>query len=82
MKKMAPAAEGSRAAACRLAGRIAVVTGASSGIGQAIALRLVAEGATVNAVGRDKVRLDQLLAAAIATGATWPDDPCAGGSHR
>ena len=68
MKKLAPATEGSRAAACRLAGRIAVVTGASSGIGQAIALRLVAEGATVNAVGRDKVRLDQLLASAIATG--------------
>ena len=75
MKKMAPAAEGSRAAACRLAGRIAVVTGASSGIGQAIALRLVAEGATVNAVGRDKVRLDQLLAAATATGAPGRMNP-------
>lgn len=68
MKKLAPAAEGSRAAACRLAGRFAVVTGASSGIGQAIAFRLVAEGATVNAVGRDQVRLDQLSASAIATG--------------
>jgi NADP-dependent 3-hydroxy acid dehydrogenase YdfG len=62
------AAEGSRASACRLAGRHAVVTGASSGIGQAIALRLVAEGATVTAVGRDKVRLDQLFASAVATG--------------
>ena len=70
MKELAPtaAAEGSRAAPCRLAGRIAVVTGASGGIGQAIALRLVAEGATVNAVGRDKVRLDQLLASANAAG--------------
>lgn len=69
MKKLAQAAEGSRLAACRLAGRTAVVTGASSGIGQAIALRLVAEGVTVNAVGRDKVRLDQLLASGIAAGA-------------
>jgi NADP-dependent 3-hydroxy acid dehydrogenase YdfG len=68
MKKLVPAAEGSRAAVCRLTGRIAVVTGASSAIGQAIALRLVAEGATVNAVGRDKVRFDQLLASAIAAG--------------
>ena len=48
------ATEGSSTAPCRLAGRIAVVTGASSGIGRAIALRLVAEGATVNAVGRDR----------------------------
>ena len=68
MNKLASGAEGSRAAARRLAGRIAVVTGASSGIGQAIALRLVVEGATVNAVGRNKGRLDQLLASAIATG--------------
>jgi NADP-dependent 3-hydroxy acid dehydrogenase YdfG len=67
VKELSPAAEGSWAA-CRLAGRIGVATGASSGIGQAIAMRLVAEGATVNAVGRDKVRLGQLLASAIATG--------------
>ena len=38
------------------------MTGASSGIGRAIALRLVAEGANVTAVGRDKARLDELLA--------------------
>ncbi|MBL7487854.1 SDR family NAD(P)-dependent oxidoreductase [Frankia sp. AgB1.9] len=48
----------------RLAGRVAVVTGASSGIGRAVALRLVAEGAQVTAVGRDKSRLDALPAAA------------------
>ncbi|ADP78718.1 short-chain dehydrogenase/reductase SDR [Pseudofrankia inefficax] len=48
----------------RLAGRVAVVTGASSGIGRAVALRLVAEGARVTAVGRDKSRLDALPAAA------------------
>jgi len=48
----------------RLAGRVAVVTGASSGIGRAVALRLVAEGARVTAVGRDKTRLDALPTAA------------------
>jgi NADP-dependent 3-hydroxy acid dehydrogenase YdfG len=61
-------AEGSRPATYRLAGRTAVVTGASGGVGRAIALRLVAEGAMVTAVGRDKVRLDVLLATASTTG--------------
>jgi NADP-dependent 3-hydroxy acid dehydrogenase YdfG len=50
----------------RLRGRVAVVTGASSGVGCAIALRLVAEGATVVAVGRDKTRLEDLLPRAAA----------------
>jgi NADP-dependent 3-hydroxy acid dehydrogenase YdfG len=57
-------AGGATAGAFRLAGRVAVVTGASSGIGWAVALRLVAEGARVTAVGRDKKRLDALAAAA------------------
>jgi NADP-dependent 3-hydroxy acid dehydrogenase YdfG len=61
--------------AARLAGRVAVVTGASSGIGRAIALRLVAAGTTVIAVGRDKSRLDELPLAAGQDGR----EPAAGG---
>lgn len=48
--------------------RVAVVTGASRGIGRAIALALAAEGARVVAVARDRAALDQ-LAAEIAAGA-------------
>jgi NADP-dependent 3-hydroxy acid dehydrogenase YdfG len=45
------------------------VTGASSGIGYAIAVRLVAEGATVTAVGRNREHLNRLVvAASIADG--------------
>jgi NADP-dependent 3-hydroxy acid dehydrogenase YdfG len=44
-----------------------VVTGASSGIGRAVALELVTEGATVVAIGRDETRL-----AAIAKEAAGP----------
>jgi short-subunit dehydrogenase len=48
----------------RLAGAVALVTGASSGIGQALAVRLVEAGAQVFAAGRD----EQALAA--VSGAT------------
>jgi NADP-dependent 3-hydroxy acid dehydrogenase YdfG len=51
----------------RFAGRVSVVTGASSGIGRAVALRLVSEGATVMAIGRDETRL-----AAVAKEADGP----------
>jgi len=46
-----------------LAGKIAVVTGATSGLGKSIALRLARDGATVLVVGRDI-----LLVAAFAPG--------------
>jgi NADP-dependent 3-hydroxy acid dehydrogenase YdfG len=42
-------------------GRIAFITGATSGIGQACARRFVAEGARVVAVGRRQERLDALV---------------------
>lgn len=44
----------------RLAGRIAVVTGASRGIGRAVSLRFAAEGAHVVALGRTVGALEEL----------------------
>lgn len=56
--------------------RVAVVTGASSGVGRAVALRLATEGVHVIAVGRDESRLASLVtqAQSAATGpaATGP----------
>jgi NAD(P)-dependent dehydrogenase (short-subunit alcohol dehydrogenase family) len=45
-----------------LAGKVALVTGASSGIGRAIAVSLGRAGASVTLVGRDQARLDQAVA--------------------
>lgn len=44
----------------RLESKVCVVTGASSGIGRAIALAFAREGAHVWAIGRDRERLDSL----------------------
>lgn len=46
----------------RLDGKVAVVTGASSGIGRAVVERFAAEGAKVLGVGRSQTRLDKLRA--------------------
>jgi NAD(P)-dependent dehydrogenase (short-subunit alcohol dehydrogenase family) len=46
----------------RLAGRVALITGASQGIGEAIARRFVAEGALVTGIALDEVGLQRLAA--------------------
>jgi len=52
-----------------LEGQIGVVTGASSGIGKAIALGLAAQGVTLGVVGRNLETLETIAGAARATGA-------------
>ncbi|GGR97103.1 3-oxoacyl-ACP reductase [Micromonospora fulviviridis] len=52
----------SEAASSRFAGRTAIVTGASRGIGLAIAERLVADGAKVVVTARKREALDQAVA--------------------
>ena len=49
-------------------GRVALVTGASQGIGHACALALAREGASVAIAARNRQKLDELVAAIAATG--------------
>lgn len=61
----------------RLAGKVALVTGASSGIGEATALALAEAGASVAVSGRRKERLDSLvqrIEAADSKGLALPGD--------
>jgi NAD(P)-dependent dehydrogenase (short-subunit alcohol dehydrogenase family) len=50
----------------RFDGKVAVITGAASGIGKAVATRLAAEGARIVAVDRDAARLQAFLDEQIA----------------
>ncbi|MCU0887132.1 MAG: SDR family oxidoreductase [Rubritepida sp.] len=54
----------------QLQGKVAWVTGAGSGIGEAGALALAAEGATVVLSGRTRAKLDAVAAAIAAKGGT------------
>jgi 3-oxoacyl-[acyl-carrier protein] reductase len=52
----------------RLEGRVALVTGASQGIGHACALALAREGATVAVAARNQQKLDELVGQILAAG--------------
>ena len=56
----------------RLAGKVAIVTGASKGIGAAIAARFAAEGAQVALCARTAAAVDAVAAEIRAAGG--PDD--------
>jgi 3-oxoacyl-[acyl-carrier protein] reductase len=51
-----------------LSGRVALVTGASQGIGRACALRLAKDGATVAVAARNQEKLNELVAEITAAG--------------
>ena len=51
-----------------LSGRVALITGASQGIGRTCALRLAKEGATVAAAARNQEKLNQLVAEISSAG--------------
>src|ERR1035437_1635071 len=56
----------SRISASRLAGKVAVVTGGSRGIGFAVAVALVREGCNVVITGRDEAALSEAAAKIVA----------------
>jgi NAD(P)-dependent dehydrogenase (short-subunit alcohol dehydrogenase family) len=60
----------------RIEGSVAMVTGASSGIGRAVALALAKRGARVALVARDAARLQRVAAEVEAAGGTAAVVPC------
>lgn len=58
-----------------LSGKVAVVTGAGSGIGRAMALAFAAEGMSLAVVDIDKVGVDETADLITAAGA-WPRTGC------
>jgi NADP-dependent 3-hydroxy acid dehydrogenase YdfG len=60
--------DGIRCMTATLAGKVALVTGASSGIGEGVSLALGAAGVSVAVMGRRKDRLDDLVARIEAAG--------------
>jgi len=60
----------------RLRDRVAVVTGAGSGIGRAIAVRLANEGAQVVLVGQRGDRLEETARSIAANGGVARVSPC------
>ncbi|HEY3676407.1 MAG TPA: SDR family oxidoreductase [Candidatus Tumulicola sp.] len=54
----------------QIRGRVALVTGASSGLGEAVALSLAAEGVSLAIAARRRDRLDEVVRRARAAGAT------------
>jgi len=60
----------------RVAGRVVIITGASSGIGEAVALRLASEGTAVVLGARRADKLDDLVARIQASGGRVASQMC------
>ena len=73
MAKTSTAGIAVTAAQGRLAGKVALITGAAGNLGQAIAQRYLAEGATVVFSGRDRTRTNTARDAAVIAAGVGPE---------